>query len=139
MELNELLSRTADHIVADGTQAETLTLQAMASAAIDLNQGAAIALVDWNGSEVARLRSFGIVHGVLLRELPHRAQAELLTQLLGTSTAVVREDPLALSGAVQRRGLGHAVHAFNWGRIMAEKKWHQAERASAAEKNDSWA
>lgn len=95
MELNELLSGTADRIVANGTQVETSTLQLMASEAQDLNPGAAAALVDWDGSEIARLRAFGIVHGVLLRELPAVAQAELLTHLLGTSSAIVL-DPARL-------------------------------------------
>ena len=103
MELNELLNRTADHIVADGTQTESLTLQAMASAAVDLNQGAAAALVDWNGSEIARLRAFGIVHGVLLRELPDSAQAELLTHLLDTSSAVILASEPAILPAPQTR------------------------------------
>jgi hypothetical protein len=118
MELNELLNRTADHIVADGTQAESLTLRAMASAALELNPGAAAALVDWQGSEIARLRAFGIVHGVLLRELPASAQAELLQHLLGTSTALVRASRPALS-APQTRRLGRTVHAFHWGRAHA--------------------
>lgn len=95
MELNEHLSRTADRIVADGTQVESRTLHLMASAAQDLNPGAAAALVDWGGSEIARLRAFGIVHGVLLPRLPAVAQAELLTHLLGTSSAIVL-DPARL-------------------------------------------
>ena len=88
MELNELLNRIAIHIVADGTQLESLTLEAMASAAGDLSPGAAAALVDWNGSEIARLRAFGIVHGVLLREHPAAAQTQLLTHLLRTSSGL---------------------------------------------------
>ena len=32
--------------------------------------GAAAALVDWGGAEIARLRAFGIVHGVVLRHGP---------------------------------------------------------------------
>lgn len=63
MELNEILNRTADCIVADGTRAESRTLQAMEAAARDLCPGAAAALVDWNGTEIARLRAFGIVPG----------------------------------------------------------------------------
>jgi hypothetical protein len=134
MELNELLNRTADHIVSDGTQAESLTLQAMASAVPDLNRGAAAALVDWNGSEIARLRAFGIVHGVLLRELEDSAREELLTHLLATSTAVVPAVRPALSAVLQTRGPGRTVHAFNWRRLMPVKKlWHQAEGAPASD------
>lgn len=89
MELHEILNRTADRIVADGTQAEWQILQAMGAAARDLNPGAAAALVDWNGSEVARLRAFGIIHGVLLRDIPANAQSQLLVQLFGTSGLVL--------------------------------------------------
>ena len=85
MELMEILNRTAGRIVADGTRTESRTLQAMAAAARDLCPGAAAALVDWNGSEIARLRAFGIVHGVLLRDLRAHAQAHLVTQLVGAS------------------------------------------------------
>lgn len=89
MELNKILNHTADRVVADGTQAEARALEAMASAAGTLSPGAAAALVDWRGSEVSRLRAFGIVHGVLLRELPAPAQAELSRQLAAPSALVL--------------------------------------------------
>jgi hypothetical protein len=44
-------------------------LEALAAAARTLCPGAAAALVDWEGPEIARLRAFGIVHGALLRDL----------------------------------------------------------------------
>ena len=80
-ELNTLITLTADRIVAEGTQRDRRTLQLMASAVQPFAPGAAAALNDWDGSEVARLRAFGIVHGVLLRQLTADAQAELLAQL----------------------------------------------------------
>lgn len=86
MELMEILSRTADRIVVDGTRAEAHTLHTMEAAARDLCPGAAAALVDWNGSEIARLRAFGIVHGVLLRDLSPDAQELILAGLLGRSS-----------------------------------------------------
>lgn len=89
MTLNEFLDRTADHIVSSGTRAESPALATMAAAARDLNPGAAAALVDWNGSEVARLRAFGIVHGVLLRELPSTVQEQVLAQLLDPTHGIV--------------------------------------------------
>ena len=85
MELKEVLDRTADRIVADGTRAESLALRVMEAAARDLCPGAAAALIDWNGSEIARLRAFGIVHGVLLRDLPATTQTQLAVQLAGAS------------------------------------------------------
>lgn len=89
MNLNEFLDRTADRIAGSGTETEPRALEAMAAAARNLNPGAAAALVDWDGSEIARLRAFGIVHGTLLRELPSTAQAELLAQLLNPSHGMV--------------------------------------------------
>jgi hypothetical protein len=86
MELMEILDRTAHRIVADGTRTKARTLEAMAIATQDVCPGAAAALVDWAGSEIARLRAFGIVHGVVLRDLPAKTQQHLLMQLVGAST-----------------------------------------------------
>jgi hypothetical protein len=83
VELMETLDRTADRIVADGSPSRSRTLQAMADATRDVCPGAAAALVDWNGAEIARLRAFGIVHGVVLRRLSANAQNHLLRQLTG--------------------------------------------------------
>ena len=85
MELMEILDRTAHRIVAEGTPTQSRTLQAMATATQDVCPGAAAALVDWNGSEIARLRAFGIVHGAVLRNLPANSQRHLLMQLVGAS------------------------------------------------------
>lgn len=89
MTLNDLLDHDADRVVSNGTKTELAVLEAMAVAARDLNPGATAALVDWGGSEIARLRAFGIVHGMLLRELPSAAQAQLLAQLLDPSHGMV--------------------------------------------------
>ena len=85
VELMETLDHTADRIVADGTPSRSRTLQAMADATQDVCPGAAAALVDWNGAEIARLRAFGIVHGVVLRDLSANAQHHLARQLIGES------------------------------------------------------
>ena len=85
VELMETLDRTADRIVAEGTPARSRTLQAMADATRRICPGAAAALVDWDGSEIARLRAFGIVHGVVLRELSANTQNHLVRQLTGES------------------------------------------------------
>ena len=85
-ELAELLDRTAHRVVDDGTPSRSQTLQAMAAATRGLCPGAAAALVDWNGSEIARLRAFGIVHGVALRDLPADMQHDLLGQIVRAST-----------------------------------------------------
>jgi hypothetical protein len=107
-ELHEYLDRSVDRILEDGTRAEARTLQAMAEAARALNPGASAALVDWDGPEVARLRAFGIVHGVLVRDLPADLQAHLLTRLRGGRTdgpAAVRDG----AGPLEPRGSGGMV------------------------------
>lgn len=83
--LQTILDRTAERIVESGTRTESATLCAMSAATGHLSPGAAAALVDWDGSEPARLRAFGIVHGVALRDLGARDRSRLLTQLTGTA------------------------------------------------------
>lgn len=85
MELESVLGRIAERIVENGTLAEARVLQAMSAATQEVCPGAAAALVDWNGSEIARLRAFGVVHGVVLRVLARRDQSGLLDQVLGTA------------------------------------------------------
>jgi len=85
-ELAQMLDRTARRIVDDGTRTRSRTLQLMAVATQHVCPGAAAALVDWDGSEIARLRAFGIVHGVVLRDLPADTQHQLLRRLIHAST-----------------------------------------------------
>lgn len=80
-ELNTILSLAAERIVEHGTLAERPLLHQLAAAAVPFTPGAAAALDDWDGPEVARLRAFGMVHGVLLRALDAAAQARLVAQL----------------------------------------------------------
>ena len=98
-ELNMHLDRTADRIVDRGTRTEAPALVAMAEAARQLMPGASAALVDWDGSEVARLRAFGIVHGAVIRDLPSEAQARLLTRLRGGFADEPAADVLSSQGA----------------------------------------
>ena len=67
-ELQQVLDGTADRIARHGSLSESWTLGIVAGAARRLCPGAAAALVDWDGPEVARLRAFGIVHRALVRE-----------------------------------------------------------------------
>jgi hypothetical protein len=89
MELECVLGRIAEAIVEHGTLTEARALQAMSDATHELCPGAATALVDWNGSEIARLRAFGVVHGVVLRVLTRGEQKWLLDQALGTADPVL--------------------------------------------------
>lgn len=79
--LESILDQTAEHIVESGTRTESAALRAMSAATHRLSPAAAAALVDWGGPEIARLRAFGIVHGVVLRELDIRGRHRLLKQL----------------------------------------------------------
>jgi hypothetical protein len=85
MELMDTLDRTANCVIDDGTRTRSLTLQAMAAATQHVCPGAAMALVHWDGSEIARLRAFGVVHGAVLRDLPLETQEHLLGQLVRAS------------------------------------------------------
>ena len=84
-ELERVLGRVAERVVEHGTLTEARVLQAMAAASQEACPGAAAALVDWNGSEIARLRAFGIVHGVVLEVLGPFGHSVLLEQVLGTA------------------------------------------------------
>lgn len=92
--LEAILDETAERIVESGTRTESTTLCAMSAATGHLAPGAAAALVDWDGSEPARLRAFGIVHGVVLRGLGARDRSLLLAQIAGTA----QREPRAVTG-----------------------------------------
>ena len=81
--LEHILGQTAERIAESGTGPETATLYALAHATGHLAPGATAALVDWAGSEVARQRAFGIVHGVALHDLDGDGRSRLLDRLTG--------------------------------------------------------
>jgi hypothetical protein len=83
MELDTMLQRIAERIVEHGTLTEAPVLQAMSALSRQVCPGAAAALVDWNGSETARLRAFGIVHGVVLQILGSSGHSLLLDEVRG--------------------------------------------------------
>ncbi len=85
VELSETLDRVAYDIAERGTITELWILDALATAARDLCPGAAAALADWEGPEVARLRAFGIVHVALLRDLTPDGRGQLLARVQGSS------------------------------------------------------
>ena len=78
-----MLDRAAHRVAERGTRTEARLLEAIAAAGGSACPGAAEALVDWDGSETARLRAFGIMHGVVLRAT-RRERSWLLGRLLGT-------------------------------------------------------
>lgn len=83
MQLDGMLQRIAERIVENGTLTEAPVLQAMASLSRQVCPGAAAALVDWDGTETARLRAFGIVHGVVLEILGASGGSLLLDEVRG--------------------------------------------------------
>jgi hypothetical protein len=86
--LDTLLDLVAQRIAENGTAAEARVLELVAAAVKRTNPGAAAALVDWGGSEIARLRAFGLVHGVVAADLGAGARSALLDQILGTDLAL---------------------------------------------------
>ena len=78
----------AERIAEHGTVTEARVLRHVSAAARRATPGAAAALVDWNGAEVARLRAFGVVHGVVLADLDPCAQSSLLDDILGTDLSL---------------------------------------------------
>ncbi len=76
-----MLDRVAQQIVEHGTSTEARVLEELSASALQFSPGAAAALVDWNGSEIARLRAYGIVHGVVLEALGPYQQSVLLARL----------------------------------------------------------
>ena len=86
--LDAMLALVAERIVEHGTATEARLLQHLSDAVSHAAPGAAAALVDWEGAEVARLRAFGVVHGVVLAGLAPRAQSSLLDDILGTDLSL---------------------------------------------------
>ena len=82
-ELGGLLQQLADRIVAHGTARERPALEAVADTARWVAPGAAAALTDWAGTEVFRLRAFGVLHGVVLGVLGDEDRWYLLERLRG--------------------------------------------------------
>jgi hypothetical protein len=90
-----LLEASAEQIAAHGTATERLALHAVHDVARWSAPGAAAALVDWDGSETARLRAFGVLHGVVLGVLGPEDQAWLLAWLQDGGTGQVQDDRVA--------------------------------------------
>jgi hypothetical protein len=80
-ELAHLLGQVADRVAESGTESEKEAAHALSDAARLHAPGAADALVDWEGAEAARLRAFGVLHGVVLHVLGAEDCAWLLDRL----------------------------------------------------------
>ncbi len=80
-ELDGLLVRIAERIAEHGTASEREACDALADATRWTAPGAAAALADQEGAEVARLRAFGVLHGVAMGLLTPPDQAWLLDRL----------------------------------------------------------
>jgi hypothetical protein len=82
-ELGVLLDRIAERIAEHGTATERPALEALHDTTRWAAPGASAALVDPDGSETARLRAFGVLHGVVLGVLGPEDRAWLLDRLRG--------------------------------------------------------
>ena len=68
MELKVTYDRLADVIMAFGTNAVRDELDALATHVRHEQPGAAAALTDWEGSEIARERAFAVIRNQQVRE-----------------------------------------------------------------------
>lgn len=76
-ELRDSLDHLA-HALAEGdTASHRAVLDTLAMAIRDIAPGIADALIDSGGSEVMRLRAFGLAHGVVLHDLDDVARTRL--------------------------------------------------------------
>lgn len=78
--LDELLDHVAHAVAEAGTATELAFLERLSAAAAEVSPGAAAALVDWDGAEVARLRAYGVLHA-RVSALGPAPQAALLDEL----------------------------------------------------------
>ncbi len=89
--LGVLLDGIAQRIAEQGTATERVALLAVHDTARWSAPGASAALVDWEGSETARLRAFGVLHGVVLGALGPEDRAWLLERLRGGTAHELRD------------------------------------------------
>jgi hypothetical protein len=68
MELKLTFDRLADAILTFGTTAVRKELTEIAAQVRDEQPGAAAALIDWEGSEIARERAFAVIRNQQVRE-----------------------------------------------------------------------
>ena len=68
MEIKLYFDRLADVITTFGTTAARGELEELASRVRDVQPGAADALTDWEGSEIARERAFAVIRNRQVRE-----------------------------------------------------------------------
>jgi hypothetical protein len=88
MSLKTILDRVADTIIANGTRAARPELSALAAAVSDVHPGAAAALVDWEGAEVARERAFAIIRHESVRADAERQLAITSAMTTGRRVAL---------------------------------------------------
>lgn len=80
VEVRSLLDDVAQRVTASGTRSEQRILHAMSDVSWQESPGTAAALVDWDGTEISRLRAFGLVHGLILDSLGPAEHVWLLDQ-----------------------------------------------------------
>jgi hypothetical protein len=77
-EVAQILDVAAHRVSELGTASEHALLQALSDVVAPTTPGAAAALVDARGTEISRLRAFGLVHAHVIEELGPRQHAHLL-------------------------------------------------------------
>ncbi|KRD45269.1 hypothetical protein ASE38_14945 [Cellulomonas sp. Root930] len=90
VELAHVLDQAAHRVAEMGTSAEPRLLEAMSQVAAQSAPGVAAALIDPGGTEISRMRAFGLVHTHLLEALGPREHAWLLDLLDGEAGGLER-------------------------------------------------
>jgi hypothetical protein len=83
VEVARILDAAAHRVSEFGTASEPGLFQALAVVASPMAPGAAAALVDESGTEISRLRAFGLVHALVVEELGPLEHARLLDLIGG--------------------------------------------------------
>ncbi len=101
--LHTELSRAAQRIDIDGTLGSRPLLEALSGALWEVRPGVAAALVDRNGTEIARQRAFGMAHGLVVEALDPIDQRSLLAQIRGLAPVSAARAPLGTRRGPARR------------------------------------
>jgi len=76
-----VLANLAIDVAEEGTLAHRPVLEALANVVRPVAPGIAEALIDWDGSEVARLRAFGLAHRSFRHELDENAREDFIMMM----------------------------------------------------------
>ena len=109
LSLHTELSRAAQGIDVDGTHGCGPLLEALSCALREVSPGVAAALVDRNGTEIARQRAFGMAHSLVVEVLDPIDQDSLLAQICGLAPVSAPITPIRVRTRPARPRRAHQV------------------------------